>query len=118
VTPANQAIDTSAKKDCPAAGRGPLRRPPGDDAGAGGLRADRRPRGYGNPDQGRRRLVSSTALEAGPAPDALHASAVRYGPWGTLTATFEREGAGLTVHTEAFTARIGDPADDANGGRN
>jgi hypothetical protein len=75
------------------------------------------PRGSGNPDEGRRRLVSSTALEAGPAPDApddVYSLAVD-GPGGTLTATFEREGAGLTVHTEAFTARIGDPAGDAHG---
>jgi hypothetical protein len=75
-------------------------------------------RGYGNPDEGRRHLVSSTALEAGPVPDApddLHAFAVRYGPGGTFAATFEREGAGLTVHTEAFAARIGDPAGDAHG---
>jgi hypothetical protein len=32
-----------------------------------------------------------------------------------LTATFEREGTGLTVRTEAFTAGIGDPAGDADG---
>jgi hypothetical protein len=41
------------------------------------------PRGYGNPDDGWRRLVSSTALEAAPAPgspDDLHIFAVRYGP--------------------------------------
>lgn len=73
------------------------------------------PRGYGNPDEGWRHLVSTTALEAGPVPDALHAFAVRYGPGGTFAAGFEREGAGLTVHTEAFTARIGDPAGDAHG---
>lgn len=76
------------------------------------------PRGYGNPDEGWRHLVSSTALEAGPVPDVpddLHAFAVRYGPGGTFAATFEREGAGLTVHTEAFTARIGDRAGDAHG---
>lgn len=43
------------------------------------------PRGYGNPDEGWRHLVSSTALEAGPVPDApadLHAFAVCYGPAG------------------------------------
>lgn len=43
------------------------------------------PRGYGNPDEGWRHLVSSTALEADPVPDAahdLHAFAVRYGPAG------------------------------------
>src|SRR4051812_31837734 len=76
------------------------------------------PRGYGNPDEGWRHLVGSSALEAGPVPDApddLHVFAVRYGPGGAFTATFEREGAGLTVHTEAFTARIGDPAGDAHG---
>lgn len=77
------------------------------------------PRGYGNPDEGWRHLVSSTALEAEPAPDApddLHAFAVRYGPAGApCTAAFTRGGAGLTVRTEAFTARIGDPAGDAHG---
>ncbi|MDQ1065502.1 hypothetical protein [Streptomyces canus] len=72
-------------------------------------------RGYGNPDEGWSHLVSSTALEAGPVPDDLHVFAVRYGPGGTFTAIFEHEGAGLTVHTEAFTARIGDPAGDAHG---
>jgi hypothetical protein len=76
------------------------------------------PRGYGNPDEGWRHLVSSTALEADPVPDApddLHAFAVRYGPGGTFTATFARDGAALTVRTEAFTAWIGDPAGDAHG---
>nr|WP_239158182.1 hypothetical protein [Streptomyces sp. SID13726] len=77
------------------------------------------PRGYGNPDEGWRHLVGSTALEADPAPDApddLHAFAVRYGPGGApLTASFVRDGAGLTVRTEAFTARLGDPAGDAHG---
>ncbi|WP_329296251.1 hypothetical protein [Streptomyces pseudovenezuelae] len=77
------------------------------------------PRGYGNPDEGWRHLVSSTALEAGPVPDApadLHAFAVCYGPAGApLTAAFTRDGAGLTVRTEAFTARLGDPAGDAHG---
>ncbi|WP_328752541.1 hypothetical protein OHT57_43820 [Streptomyces sp. NBC_00285] len=77
------------------------------------------PRGYGNPDEGWSHLVSSTALEADPAPDApddLHAFAVRYGPAGApLTAAFARDGAALTVRTEAFTARIGDPAGDAHG---
>ncbi|MFJ9147839.1 hypothetical protein ACIRP7_07140 [Streptomyces sp. NPDC102270] len=77
------------------------------------------PRGYGNPDEGWSHLVSSTALEADPVPDApedLHVFAVRYGP-GTapLTAAFARDGGGLTVRTEAFTARIGDPAGDAHG---
>jgi hypothetical protein len=77
------------------------------------------PRGYGNPDEGWSHLVRSTALEAGPAPDApadLHAFAVRYGPGGApVTAAFARDGAGLTVRTEAFTARLGDPAGDAHG---
>ncbi|MEU6357440.1 hypothetical protein ABZ896_50450 [Streptomyces sp. NPDC047072] len=76
------------------------------------------PRGYGNPDEGWRHLVSSTALEAEPvaaAPDDLHVFAVRYGGGGAFTATVERDGAGLIVHTEGFTARIGDPAGDAQG---
>lgn len=47
------------------------------------------PRGHGNPDEGRRQLVTSTALEADPA--------------------------GLTIRTEAFSALIGNPAGDARG---
>ncbi|MFC8427600.1 hypothetical protein [Streptomyces sp. NPDC057253] len=76
------------------------------------------PRGYGNPDEGWRHLVSSTALEAdavSDAPDDLHAFAVRYGPGGPLTVTFARDGAGLTVRTEAFTAWLGDVAGDSRG---
>jgi hypothetical protein len=74
------------------------------------------PRGYGNPDEGWRHLVSSTALEAGPVPDApedLHVFAVRYGSEEPLTVTVERTGEGLTVRTDAFTAVIG--ADDDQG---
>lgn len=73
------------------------------------------PRVYGDPDEGWRHLVSSSAVEAGPAPgapDGLHAFAVRYGPGGgTFTPGFERDGAGLTIRTEAFTAVLGE--DDA-----
>ncbi|MBC9729446.1 hypothetical protein [Streptomyces sp. TRM68367] len=68
------------------------------------------PRGYGNPDEGWRHLVSSTALEAEPAPGApenLHVFAVRYGEDGGFTPSFAREGDDLTVRTEAFTAVIG-----------
>ncbi|MFC8513746.1 hypothetical protein [Streptomyces sp. NPDC057257] len=70
------------------------------------------PRGYGNPDEGWRHLVSSTALEAGPVPDApddLHVFAVQYGstrPY-TVEATWAEEG--LTLRTSAFTAVIGAP---------
>ncbi|MFF4835876.1 hypothetical protein [Streptomyces sp. NPDC001315] len=76
------------------------------------------PRGYGNPDEGWRHLVSSTALEADPAPDApqeLHVFAVRYGPKGLFTPAFEHGEAGLTVRTEAYTAVIGEAAGDASG---
>ncbi|MEU0430855.1 hypothetical protein ABZ153_04245 [Streptomyces sp. NPDC006290] len=76
------------------------------------------PRVYGNPDEGWRHLVSSTALEADPAPgapDDLHVFAVRYGPGGPYAPTFAGTSAQLTVRTEAFTARIGDPAGDAHG---
>lgn len=76
------------------------------------------PRGYGNPDEGWRHLVSSTALEAEPAPGApedLHVFAVRYGPGGPFAPAFEGAAAQLTVRTEAFTVRIGDPAGDALG---
>ncbi|MER7405868.1 hypothetical protein ABT373_26110 [Streptomyces sp. NPDC000070] len=76
------------------------------------------PRGYGNPDEGWRHLVASSALEAGPAPGApedLHVFAVRYGPGDDeFTPAFEREGAALRVRTEAFTAVIGEAAGDAN----
>ncbi|MED7821439.1 hypothetical protein [Streptomyces chiangmaiensis] len=76
------------------------------------------PRGYGNPDEGWRHLVSSTALEAGPvagAPEDLHVFAVRYGPEGPFTPAFESGAQGLTVRTEAFTALIGEIAGDAHG---
>ncbi|MFI6544284.1 hypothetical protein ACIBO9_13725 [Streptomyces prunicolor] len=78
------------------------------------------PRGYGNPDEGWRHLVTSTALEAEPAPGApenLHVFAVRYGPGaGEFAPAFEtgEDGLTLTVRTEAFTAVIGDPAGDAD----
>ncbi|MFD4504940.1 hypothetical protein [Streptomyces sp. NPDC058457] len=71
------------------------------------------PRGYGNPDEGWRHLVASTAYEAEPAPGApehLHVFAVRYGPGGDFTPSFEGD---LTVHTEGFTAVIG--GQDAHG---
>ncbi len=76
------------------------------------------PRGYGNPDEGWRHLVSSSALEAEPAPGApehLHVFAVRYGPGDAAFApAFEVGEDGLTVRTEAFTAVIGDAAGDAD----
>ncbi|MFF6987571.1 hypothetical protein [Streptomyces sp. NPDC010273] len=76
------------------------------------------PRGYGNPDEGWRHLVSSSALEAEPAPGApehLHVFAVRYGPGdAAFTPAFEVGEDGLTVRTEAFTAVIGDAAGDAD----
>ncbi|MHC3467111.1 hypothetical protein ACYF6T_00185 [Streptomyces sp. 7R007] len=76
------------------------------------------PRGYGNPDEGWRHLVASTALEAQPAPGApedLHVFAVRYGSRGDFTPAFEGDGPALTVRTEAFTAVIGPAAGDAHG---
>jgi hypothetical protein len=77
------------------------------------------PRGYGDPDEGWRHLVTSTALEADPAPGApegLHVFAVRYGPGdGVFTPAFEVGEDGLTVRTEAFTAVIGDATGDAHG---
>ncbi|MER7639732.1 hypothetical protein [Streptomyces sp. NPDC126522] len=79
---------------------------------------DADPRGYGNPDEGWRHLVSSSALEAEPAPGApehLHVFAVRYGPGdAAFTPEFEVGEDGLTVRTEAFTAVIGDAAGDAD----
>ncbi|MEU6142877.1 hypothetical protein ABZ848_21205 [Streptomyces sp. NPDC047081] len=69
------------------------------------------PRGYGNPDEGWRHLISSTALEAAPiadAPDDLHVFAVQYGsaePY-TVEAAWAEEG--LTLRTAAFTAVIGE----------
>ncbi|MFJ9896393.1 hypothetical protein ACIQPR_24025 [Streptomyces sp. NPDC091280] len=78
------------------------------------------PRGYGNPDEGWSHLVTSTALEADPAPGApadLNVFVVRYGPGAEpLTAEFTRGRNGeLTVRTEAFTAVIGDSAGDEHG---
>ncbi|MFC9927664.1 hypothetical protein [Streptomyces sp. NPDC127190] len=76
------------------------------------------PRGYGDPDQGWSHLVSSTALEADPAPGApqgLHVFAVRYGERGPYTPVLTAGPRGLTVRTEAFTALIGHPAGDERG---
>jgi hypothetical protein len=50
------------------------------------------PRGYGDPDEGWSHPVSSTALEAGPAPGApegLHVFAVRHGSAGPFEPAFE-----------------------------
>ena len=74
------------------------------------------PRGYGDPDEGWRHLVSSTALEAGPVPDApddLHVFAVRYGSPDPLTVSVTRDGTDLVIRTARFTAVLGD--DDAHG---
>lgn len=70
------------------------------------------PRGYGDPDEGWRHLVGSTALEAGAVPDApddLHVFAVRYGSEEPLAVSVERTGQGLTVRTRSFTAVITAP---------
>lgn len=76
------------------------------------------PRGYGNPDEGWRHLVSSTALEAEPAPGGpqdLHVFAVRYGPSGPFGAfSCARDGASLRVRTDHFTAVLGEVAGDAH----
>ncbi len=69
------------------------------------------PRGYGNPDEGWRHLVASTALEAEPAPgtpEDLHVFAVRYGPDELFAPGFERTAQGVAVRAEAFTALIGE----------
>jgi len=74
------------------------------------------PRGYGNPDEGWRHLVSSTALEADPIPDApedLHVFAVRYGSEQPITVSAAWTEEGLTIRTDAFTAVIG--PDDEQG---
>lgn len=74
------------------------------------------PRGYGNPDEGWRHLVDSTAFEAGPLPDApddLHVFAVRHGSAEPFTASVAWAGEGLTVRTDTFTAVLG--PDDAHG---
>ncbi|MFM9609002.1 hypothetical protein DF268_25285 [Streptomyces sp. V2] len=68
------------------------------------------PRGYGNPDEGWRHLVSSTALEAGPvadAPDDLHVFAVRYGDPAPFTVSVAWADEGLVIRTDAFTAVLG-----------
>ncbi|MFC4501520.1 MULTISPECIES: hypothetical protein [Streptomyces] len=73
------------------------------------------PRGYGNPDEGWKHLVSSTALEAGPvadAPEDLHVFAVRYGTEEPFTVAVEWSDEGLAVRTDAFTAVLG--PDDAH----
>lgn len=61
--------------------------------------------------------MSSTALEAGPAPggpEDLHVFAARYGSAEPLPVSFEWGEEGLIVRTQAFTAVIGDPAGDAH----
>ncbi|MER7681820.1 hypothetical protein [Streptomyces sp. NPDC096934] len=76
------------------------------------------PRGYGNPDEGWRHLVATSAYEAGPAPGApqeLHVFAVRHGTPGPFAPVLERVPEGLTIRTEVFTALIGNPAGDARG---
>jgi hypothetical protein len=79
------------------------------------------PRGYGNPDDGWRHTVATTALEAEPAPgapDGLTVFAVRYGPAHAdeaFTPVFEHTEGGLLVTTEAFSALIGPPEGDATG---
>ncbi|GGI96386.1 hypothetical protein [Streptomyces brasiliensis] len=76
------------------------------------------PRVFGNPDEGWRHLVSSTAVEADPvpeAPDGLHVFAVRYGPGGPFAPAFDESEGGLTVCTEAFTAVIGEASGDRYG---
>ncbi|MFF4255846.1 hypothetical protein ACFY1L_32015 [Streptomyces sp. NPDC001663] len=68
------------------------------------------PRGYGNPDEGWKHLVSSTALEADPIPDSpddLHVFAVRYGSQQPITVSAEWTEDGLAIRTDAFTAVIG-----------
>ncbi|MEU1295342.1 hypothetical protein ABZ439_23270 [Streptomyces sp. NPDC005840] len=103
----------------PAAG-GPdhfdARAPQTQEQAAFALAAD--PRGYGNPDEGWRHLVSSTALEADPVPDGpadLHVFAVRYGSADPLTVSVTAGPDGLTVRTDAFTAVVGPVAGDACG---
>ncbi|MBV1938707.1 hypothetical protein KUF83_19370 [Streptomyces sp. BV286] len=71
------------------------------------------PRGYGDPDAGWRHVRTTSALEAGPAPDApegLDVFAVRYGPAdsGRLDLVCERTEEGLVVRTESFTAVLGE----------
>uniref|UniRef100_UPI003571057F hypothetical protein n=1 Tax=Streptomyces filipinensis TaxID=66887 RepID=UPI003571057F len=74
------------------------------------------PRGYGDPDEGWGHLVSSTALEADPAPGAPegpHLFAVRFGPGGAFTPAFAHDRQGLTLRTEAFVAVVGEPGGEA-----
>ncbi|WP_128375801.1 hypothetical protein [Streptomyces cavernae] len=74
------------------------------------------PRGYGDPDEGWRHIVATSALEVAPAVDSpagLDVFAVRYGPGDSpFSPAFEQDPAGLTVRTEAFTAVIGNPEGD------
>ncbi|MEU6253775.1 hypothetical protein [Streptomyces sp. NPDC047043] len=68
------------------------------------------PRGYGNPDEGWKHLVGSTALEADPIPDTpddLHVFAVRYGSEQPITVSAGWTEEGLAIRTDAFTAVIG-----------
>ncbi|MEU9896466.1 hypothetical protein ACIBCS_25335 [Streptomyces phaeochromogenes] len=72
------------------------------------------PRGYGDPDAGWRHVRTTTALEAGPAPEApegLDVFAVRYGEPAAepLTVVCERVEEGLVLRTGSFTAVLGEP---------
>ncbi|MEV4039997.1 hypothetical protein [Streptomyces umbrinus] len=71
------------------------------------------PRGYGDPDAGWRHVRTTTALEAGPAPDApegLDVFAVRYGEPAAepLDLVCEWGEEGLVLRTTSFTAVLGE----------
>ena len=71
------------------------------------------PRGYGDPDAGWRHVRTTTALEAGAAPDApegLDVFAVRYGEPAAepLDLVCEWVGEGLVLRTGSFTAVLGE----------
>ncbi|MEV7992031.1 hypothetical protein AB0O67_08970 [Streptomyces sp. NPDC086077] len=76
---------------------------------------------FGNPDEGWRHLVSSTAPEADPAPGAPAGRTRMSSPCATGVGSArtrlpsEQGPRGPTVRTEAFTALIGDAAADAHG---
>jgi hypothetical protein len=77
------------------------------------------PRGYGDPDEGWRHIVTTTALEAASLPDAplgLHVFALRYGPAGpSFTPVVEVGTGGLSIRADEFGALIGLPRGNACG---
>jgi hypothetical protein len=77
------------------------------------------PRGYGNPDEGWRRVIATNHVLAEPIADAPHGRAVFALCYGTDPVAFEVSADepldGVRVRTPFFTALVGHPAGDVGG---